>query len=309
MKRAALPPTHKPIVIIVGPTASGKTAASIRLAKKIHGAVISADSRQVYKGLNIGSGKVTKKEVAGVPHFCLDLVSPRTTYTAARFVKDATKALLAIEATGRIPIVCGGTGFYIDALTGRMPLASVPADSALRTKLAQKSPAILLKMLRALNPQKAETIDQRNKVRIIRAIEVARYEKKHGVSATTHHDALKNHTLIWVGIKKEKPELDKLIEKRLKKRWSKILQETSLLHAAGVSWKRLYDFGLEYRYASIALRGFMSPEQAYGELTKEIKHYAKRQMTWFKRNTEIKWVGSSQEVVDVAYRALKKADS
>ena len=124
----------------------------------------------------------------------------------------------------------------------------------------------------------------------MRAIEIARYEKSHRDTATTYHNALSHKYIIWLGIKKEKAELDVLIEKRLKKRWARILQETKKLHASGVSWKRLYDLGLEYRYSSLALQKKLNKDVARTELLKAIKKYAKRQMTWFKRNKNIQWV-------------------
>ena len=128
----------KPIIVIVGPTSAGKSDAAVLLAKKIDGAVVSADSRQVYRGMNIGSGKITKKEMRGIPHFCLDLISPKTTFTATHFIRHAMRALKKIDSSGKIPIICGGTGFYIDILLGRMPTAAVPPDALLRKNLRKK---------------------------------------------------------------------------------------------------------------------------------------------------------------------------
>src|SRR3989344_4057410 len=160
------------IVVVVGPNASGKSEFAVRLAKKINGEIISADSRQVYKGLDIGSGKITKKEMGGVPHHCLSVANPKKIFTALNFKKCAQKAIAAIYHSGKTPIIVGGTGFYIDAALGRIKLGGVPPNLKLRKKLANKSPAELLKMLKKLDPARAKTIEQKNPRRLIRAIEI-----------------------------------------------------------------------------------------------------------------------------------------
>lgn len=161
------------ILVILGPTSTGKTALSIRLAKRLNGEVISADSRQVYKGLDIGSGKVTKREMKGVPHHLLDIANPKNVFSADDFVKAGRAAVADIISRGKLPLVVGGTGFYIDALLGTIPLPDVAPNPKLRKTLSGKELAWLQARLKRLDPARAKTIDMKNPVRLIRAIEIA----------------------------------------------------------------------------------------------------------------------------------------
>jgi len=298
------------IVIVVGPNASGKSEFAVRLAKKINGEIISADSRQVYKGLDIGSGKVTKKEMRGVLHHCLSIADPKKVFTALDFKKCAQRAILDILSRGETPIIAGGTGFYIDAALGRVKLGGVPPNLKLRKKLAKKSATELLKILKKLDPKRAKTIEQKNPRRLIRAIEILKAKnvfrenlaQRDGASRAIRQRANmrvfeKNHAspkIIWLGIKRPPGELKKRIRARLIKRLPGIIREVKKLRRDGLSWKRLYDLGLEYRYASLYLRGKISHLQLTDQLTSQIWHYAKRQMTWFKRNKKIRWVSNSE---------------
>ena len=174
------------IIAIVGPTASGKSDLAVKIARKYNGEIISADSRQVYRGLNIGTGKITKHEMLGVPHHLLDVADPKKRFTVADFKTLADKAIADISSRGKLPIICGGTGLYIDILTSGFVLPDVPPNPTLRKKLGQKTAAQLFVILKKLDPKRAENIDQTNSVRLIRAIEIA---KVFGVSrsAVTHH--------------------------------------------------------------------------------------------------------------------------
>ena len=166
------------IVVIVGPTASGKSDLGVMLAKKIQGEIISADSRQVYKGLNIGSGKITKKEMRGVSHYGLDIANPKKIFTAEDFKKHATQSLNKIICRGKIPIIVGGTGFYIDVLLGLRNTANVPPNPQLRKRIENKSANELFMMLKKLDPERAKTIDQHNPRRLVRAIEIAKIKEQ-----------------------------------------------------------------------------------------------------------------------------------
>src|SRR3989344_7421692 len=156
-------PVNRKIIVIVGPTASGKSALGVKLAKKLNGEIISADSRQVYKGLDLASGKIIKKEMAGIPHHCLDLVSTKTIFSAERYAKCAQKAVKDILKRGKTPIIVGGTGFYIDIALGQMKTANIAPDWKLRRKLEKKSAEALFKMLKKLDPARAKNIDPKNK--------------------------------------------------------------------------------------------------------------------------------------------------
>ncbi|MFM2374507.1 MAG: hypothetical protein RLZZ234_502 [Candidatus Parcubacteria bacterium] len=273
------------VVIIVGPTASGKTALAVELARTFQGEIISADSRQVYKGLDIGTGKVTKKETKGVPHHLIDVVSPSRVFTADDFVKKGRKAIASIAKLGKLPIIAGGTGFYIDALTGAMSLPNVPPNPALRKKLEVLSAAELSILLAAKDPRRAEDIDKQNPVRLIRALEIA---EAIGTSPLPSPSLL--YDVLWIGIDAPKEVLDGKIEARLHARMKRgMLNEARNLHAAGLSWKRMEDLGLEYRYMARLLQKNITRLEFDRDLTTEIKRYAKRQRMYWRRNKDIRW--------------------
>ena len=289
------------IVVVVGPNASGKSEFAIRLAKKINGEVISADSRQVYKGLDIGSGKITKKEMRGVRHHCLSIANPKKIFTALDFKKCSEQAIANILSRDKTPIIVGGTGFYIDVALGRIKLGGVPPNHALRKKLAKKSAAELYKILKKLDPKRAKIIEQKNPRRLVRAIEIALVNKPQTKFRSLIDLNLVWGKIIWFGIKRPPEKLKKRIRARLLKRLSGIIREVKKLHTAppaggGLSWKRLFDLGLEYRYVSLYLRGKLSKDDMVRQLEIAIWHYAKRQMTWFKRNKKIRWISNPKSL-------------
>lgn len=166
------------ILVILGPTASGKSDLAVELARKFNGEIISADSRQVYKGLNIGSGKITKTEMKGVSHHLLDVVKPQTTFTVVKFQKLANKKIAEILAKGKLPIICGGTGFYIQSIADQTVFPKIKPDLALRKDLEALPLSDLFLMLKKLDPKRARTIDPKNPRRLIRAIEIAIFRGK-----------------------------------------------------------------------------------------------------------------------------------
>lgn len=273
------------IVVIVGPTCSGKTALSIRLAKSFNGEVISADSRQVYRGLNIGTGKVTKKEIAGVPHHLLDVASPKRVYTAHDFTHDGRKAIDRIVKREKLPIVAGGTGFYIDALVGSISLPNVPPNPVLRKKLEKKTAEQLFKLLERKDSVRALSIDKDNPVRLIRALEIAEALGKNPPSVSEPI-----YDILWIGIAPKKEILKKKINERLLARMKQgMIREGTSLRKSGLSHKRMEALGLEYRYLSRLLRKTITKKEFLTELEQEINHFTKRQMTYWKRNKKITW--------------------
>lgn len=335
VKKSTLRQAHGKIMVIVGPNASGKSEFGVKLAKKLNGEIISADSRQVYKKLDVGSGKVRGwwKEINGrlkfvyknIPHYCIDIADPKKVFTALDFKKCAEKAITMIYHSNKTPIIVGGTGFYIDAALGRVKLGGVPPNPQLRKKLKKKSAVELLKMLKKLNPAHAKTIEQKNPRRLIRAIEIALgkadaiselilAQPAPGSEASAILLRQKSETMPkwpqkpfgnssafpknkgleinWLGIKRPPEELKRRIKKRLTFRLPGIIREVKKLKKGGLSWKRLYDLGLEYRYASLYLRGKLTKNQLTSQLETSIRHYARRQMTWFKRNKKIRWISS-----------------
>ncbi|TSC86512.1 MAG: tRNA isopentenyltransferase (miaA) [Parcubacteria group bacterium Gr01-1014_8] len=280
------------VFAIVGPTSSGKSAFAVELARKIDGEVISADSRQVYTGLDIGSGKITKREMKGIRHHLLDVSSPKKVFTASDLQKKGRDAINDILARGKVPIVCGGTGFYIDALLGRISLPNVPADPALRSKLAKKSASQLYAMLKIMDPKRALSIDKHNPVRLVRAIEIA---KKLGKVPAARIKPLP-YDIEWIGLNPGNTVLRAKIHKRLLARMKQgMITEVKRLHSQGVSWKRMHELGLEYRHLSQYLQGDVTKKQMAEELERDIWHYAKRQMTYWRRNTAIRWISVAKD--------------
>ncbi|MBD3282660.1 MAG: tRNA (adenosine(37)-N6)-dimethylallyltransferase MiaA [Candidatus Portnoybacteria bacterium] len=280
---------NRKIIIVVGPTASGKSDLAVEIAKDFNGEIISADSRQVYKNMDLGTGKITKKEMREIPHHLLDIASPKRRFTVAQFKKRAFLKIKQIYKRNKIPIICGGTGFYIQAIIKNLEIPKVKPDLKLRKKLEKETTESLFKKLRTLDPKRAKTIDSHNKRRLIRALEiiiktgkpVPRLKKKQAFNP------------LYIGIKKDSQELKNLIKKRLIKRIrGGLIAEVKNLRKIGVSWKRLDDFGLEYRYVSRYLKGEINKQEMVEELEKEIIKYAKRQMTWLKKypGKKVHWI-------------------
>ena len=283
--------TKQKLIIILGATACGKSALAVELARKFNGEVISADSRQVYRGLDIGTGKITKKEMKGVPHHLLDVESPKKIFTAQDFVTQAGEKVKAISSRGGIPIVCGGTGFYIDALVGRVPLPNVAADPELRAKLDTQTLAELFSYLGRLDPRRASVIDKYNKRRIIRSIEIARALGRSPLKHQRH-----KYGVLWIGLTMPPQELRARINERLRKRLKQgMAGEAKQLHADGLTYKRMDGLGLEYRSLAKLLQHKIDRKELESELQIAIWHFARRQMTYWRRNKEIAWFDQSTQ--------------
>ncbi len=291
-------PKNKPkILVIVGPTATGKSNLAVRLAKKLNGEVISADSRQVYKGLTIGTGKITKKEMKGVAHHLLDVADPHTQYSVIKYEADATKAIADCVQRNKLPIITGGTGFYIQALVEGIILPDVPPNKKLRAKLNKMSADRLLKLLKKLDPQRYKTIEKKNLRRVIRAIEIA---TALGKVPKLKKSAAKYEPL-FIGLNLSPVELRKRIHARLLKRIKAgMIAEAKRLHAPklagmdrtrsrGLTYARMNELGLEYRYLALYLQRKLTKKEMVEKLSTEIWQYAKRQMTWFKKDRRIEW--------------------
>ncbi|MES2023581.1 MAG: tRNA (adenosine(37)-N6)-dimethylallyltransferase MiaA [Patescibacteria group bacterium] len=280
------------IIVILGPTSSGKSDLAVQIARKVNGEVISADSRQVYKGLDIGSGKITKKEMQGVPHHLLDVANPKNKFTVTDYKELANKKIEEIITRGNVPIICGGTGFYIDAVVNGIILPEVPPNEKLRKSLDEKSELELFKILKTLDKNRAKTIDAKNKIRLIRAIEIAKALGK--VPKIKKQNLPYEFTKIGLYVPKE--ILAEKIHTRLLARIKKgMLNEAKKLHKQGLSWKRMEELGLEYRYMALYLQKKITKGEMLARLNSEIFKYSKRQMTWFKRDKEIKWIDASKK--------------
>lgn len=284
----------KPFVIaIVGPTASGKSELAVEIAKKINGEIISADSRQVYRGMDIGTGKVegkwhgNKYFYKSIRHYGIDIASPRTQYSIAKFQSYAKKAIAEILAQGKVPIICGGTGYWADSVLFDQSIPAVKPNSELRKKLEKLSTALLFTKLKTLDPARAQNIDAENPRRLIRALEIIIAT---GKPIPAFSRKIK-YAVLWLGITHEKNILDKRIDKRLDERLRLgMVKEVKKLRENGLSWKKLEAFGLEYKFIAQFLQQKFSEDEMRSLLSTAIKQYAKRQMTWFKRNQDIHWV-------------------
>lgn len=308
------------LIAILGPTASGKSDLAVTLAKKFNGEIISADSRQVYKGLDIGTGKITKKEMRGVKHYLLDVASPQKRFTASDYVLLVNEAIAQIIDKNKIPIICGGTGFYIDAILGEKQIPEVPPNPLLRKKLENKTVEELFEILKKLDPERAENIDAKNLRRLIRAIEICKalgkvpkFQKtdtkfktlKIGIAPLnkiTHplFATLGPSLTLREGVEQKIPIIDKeglkeRINKRLEKRIKiGMIDEVKKLHKKDLSYKRMRELGLEYRSLADFLEKKINKKELVERLQKEIWQYAKRQMTYFKKDKSIKWFESLQ---------------
>ena len=252
----------------------------------------------MYKGLDIGTGKVTKKEMGGIKHHLLDVASPKKQFTVDDFVRLAERAHSNILQNDRMTIVVGGTGLYVDMLLGRMAYPNVPPNNKLRRQLEQRTTKQLFAQLQKLDPRRAATIEPGHKRRLIRAIEIA---KAIGQSPIPHPD--QKYDVLWLGLNQK--NLQKNIRIRLFARIrAGMVREAKKLHAAGLSYKRMEELGLEYRYLSYLLQGKLTKQEFEVQLERAIWHYAKRQMRWFKRNKDIHWVRSKAEALQRAKKFL-----
>lgn len=280
------------IVAVIGPTASGKSSLGIFLARKFGGEIISADSRQVYRGMDIGTGKVTKKERRMAKHYLLDVVSPKKVFTVSDFKKLGEKAIKEILNKNKIPFIVGGTGFYVDALVNDIALPEVPPNKKLRTELEKLSAEQLFKVLTKKDPTRSKNIDEYNKRRLIRALEII---KATGKPVPAPKESPKFEVLC-LGINPPQEILHNKIQLRLKSRLKQgMIKEVRNLLKSGVNKKRLYDFGLEYRWVGNYLNKKITRPEMEAGLLKDIIKYSKRQMTWFKKNKDIHWVKNSSE--------------
>ncbi len=309
-----LKPPNK-IIVIIGPTASGKSELAVRLAKKINGEIISADSRQVYRGLTIGTGKVPGKWKTfnrittffykSIPHYAIDYVSPKKQYTVAEYKKYAEKIIKKIYAHGKIPILVGGTGFWIDAIVYGLTIPNIPPNKKLRATLERKKTASLFQMLVKIDPERAKNIDAKNPRRLIRAIEIASTLGQVPVIKKRNQ-----YNTLWIGIEVPSNILREKIEKRLDQRLKHgMIEESKKLHESGLPWKRLYALGLEYRFLADFLQKKTTKEEMQKNLSVAIWRYAKRQITWWKKNKEIRWITRYNQAEILVKTYLKNASS
>jgi len=278
------------LVVVLGPTASGKSALGIALALHFNGEIVSADSRQVYRGLDIGTAKVTAEEQAIVPHFLIDVADVRETFTVSQFQQQAIVTINDILARSRQPFLVGGSPHYIQAVVDNLHIPSIPPQPALRAELAARPLSELLAQLEELDPQSAAVIDRNNPRRVIRALEVClisgrAFSEQRRMAAPLYESLL-------LGIEWPREVLYKRIDMRVDERMQQgMVQEVRNLLDQGISHERLETLGLEYRFISLWLRGEFTSE---GEMVQRLKYaihdFTRRQLTWFRKDKRIIWI-------------------
>jgi len=280
-----------PLLVICGPTGVGKTATAVHLAARLAIEVVSADSRQVYRGMDVATGKPTAAEQAAVPHHLLDVIQPDERYHAARFRREALSSIDAIRGRGRLPVVVGGTGLYIRALLKGLDPAP-PADPALRARLEAVAAAsgvpALHGQLAALDPVAAGRLHPNDRVRIIRAIE------KHGSGASDEGGwarAVSPWRVLLVGLCQERGALNRRLEERARGMFSGgMMDEVKGLLAAGYDETSPGMAGIGYRQVAAMARGRLPEAEALALMVRDTRRYAKRQMTWFARDVDLRWL-------------------
>ena len=286
----------KPLIILTGPTAVGKTALSVKLAKVINGSIISADSMQVYRGMDIGSAKVTKEEMGGIKHYLIDVLEPDEEFHVVRFQQMAKEAMAEIYQEGKIPILTGGTGFYIQSVLYDIDFTSQQEDIAYRERLEQlakeQGNEALHAMLQEVDPVSAEKIHANNVKRVIRALEF--YEKT-GMPISEHNEkeAAKEspYTFCYFVLNDDRQRLYDRIELRIDQMLEQgLVDEVRKLKEKGYHKEMVSMQGLGYKEILAWLDGEISYEEAVYILKRDTRHFAKRQLTWFRREKDVIWV-------------------
>ena len=290
------------LLVILGATASGKTRLGVELAERLEGEIISADSRQVYRGMDIGTGK-DLHEYRGVPYHLIDVAPPGHEFNLFEFQRLFLDAFQEISSRGRLPLLVGGSGMYLDCVLRGYRLPFVPENLQLRLDLAPLSLEQLADRLRAANPRLHNSTDLTERARLVRAIEIAEFREPES-------EPWPEMTPLTLGIRWERAVLRERISKRLKERLAAgMIEEALRLHASGTSWEQLEFYGLEYRYLSRYLRGQISSNDMFQKLNSAIHDFAKKQENWFKRmqshGTPIHWLDGAGDPLGEALALLQ----
>jgi tRNA dimethylallyltransferase len=286
----------KPCIVISGPTASGKTRLSVALAQELNGSVISADSMQVYRGMDIGSAKIRPEEMMGIPHYLIDVLEPEEEFNVVRFQQMAEEAMEDIYRQGRLPVIAGGTGFYIQALLKNVDFTETEGPSPSRERLerlaAEKGPEALHRMLEERDPASAEAIHPHNVRRVIRALE---YFAETGLPISAHNAEQKEkespYDCLWFVLGDDRQKLYERIDRRVDRMMEEgLLEEVRGLCRRGLTEAHGSMKGLGYKELLRYLKGEISLDEAVRIIKRDTRHFAKRQITWFKREKDVVWL-------------------
>lgn len=306
------------IIVVLGPTACGKTSLGVALANALCGEIISADSRQVYRGLDIGTGKdlseysITLPDgtIKQIPYHLIDIVSLPEEYSVYDFQQDAYKVITLMQQKNKLPIVVGGTGMYLDALIRGYDLIKVPTNQQLRKRLEGKPMNELVKILGELKGNLHNTTDLTERHRLLRAIEIAVYYSENHVLPDNQMPPRPNINPLIIGTTFPRVQLRENITKRLRSRLKEgMIEEVQQIHDSGISWERLERLGLEYKFVSQFLQGKIeTQDELFKHLNIAIGQFAKRQETWFRgmerKGIEINWL-DSDSVENRFFQAMK----
>lgn len=308
----------RPLIILTGPTAVGKTAASIGLAKAVGGEIISADSMQVYRHMDIGSAKITEEEMQGIPHYLVDVLDPEEAFNVVRFQKMAKAAMQKIHDNGHIPIVVGGTGFYIQALLYDIDFTENDSDFSFREELEktarEKGAGYLHSLLKQADPEAAEQIHPHNIKRVIRALE---FNRKTGQKISTHNEQERRkqspYEFAYFVLTDNREALYARIDRRVDKMMEQgLLEEVRALKDRGIARESVSMQGLGYKELLAYLDGEILLEEAVRIIKRDTRHFAKRQLTWFRRERDVIWIdrqeiGQEEEkIVDYMLNVLRE---
>lgn len=290
----------KPLIVLTGPTAAGKTELSIALAKKLNGAIISADSMQVYKYMNIGSAKIRPEEMQGVRHYLVDVLDPREEFHVARFQQMAKEAMEEIYRNGQLPIVVGGTGFYIQALLKDIDFdessGELPCRKELEETARREGGAVLYERLKQVDPESAEAIHPNNVKRVIRALE---FYQETGQPISLHNKEQKEkqppYTYAYFVLNDDRARLYERIDRRVDRMVEQgLVEEVRWLKEHGYDRSLVSMQGLGYKELFPYLDGSCSLEEAVEIIKRDTRHFAKRQITWFKREPDVIWLNQQE---------------
>lgn len=287
------------VIVIAGPTASGKTALSISLAKKIGGEIVCADSMQIYQDMNIGTAKVTEEEKQGIPHYLVDFVSPKQRYSVSEFKKAAENAIEMIIKKGKVPIVVGGTGLYIDTLIYGIEFPEMEINEDYRKELQEQDLSELYEKAMQIDAEATKKISKTDRKRIIRILEIYKQtgKTKTQLEKESRKNGVKYHYLVFaLDMDRQKlydkinKRVDKMIEEGLVQEVQNLLKKYSYFPTAMQ--------GLGYKEVKEYLENHMTQEQMIEKIKQETRHYAKRQLTWFRKNKQTIWLNAEKSIHD-----------